>query len=70
MGLLDREDDVSEVATSRADRVQELRRAYLAGTLSLELSENSSGLDRLLLDLLTNAPIRLALESPPPQDER
>jgi hypothetical protein len=70
MGLLDREDEVSEMAASRANRVQELRRAYLAGTLSLEVAEHSPGLDRLLLDLLTNPPIRLSLDSPPPVDER
>jgi hypothetical protein len=70
MRLLDREDELSEVGASRADRVQELRRAYLAGTLTLEVPEHTSGLDRLLLDLLTNPPIRLSLGASPPGEER
>ena len=41
----------AETAEQRADRVEQLRRAYVAGTLDLTVSVDSDGVDRLLEDL-------------------
>lgn len=41
----------SETPDQRAERVDGLRRAYLAGTLDLKVSVDNEGVDRLLEDL-------------------
>lgn len=51
--MREQEEEVDDLSADRADRVLELRRAFLDGTLSLDVSEDTPGFDRLLIEIFS-----------------